>query len=347
LRKADFSGAYLQGADLTTADLRNANFACTGLANSPSGLSVRIGDNVCTQLQGAKLKGAQLQGAALRVAQLQGADLTGALLQGVDLSSAQLQGVDLSLAQLQGANLPGAQLQGADLSGAILDGASLPIAELQGTNLSASLKGANLDGAQLQGADLRNAQLQGASLGNAFVWRADAPLAGAKETRIYMVESEPKRGCGAGQNGLIGCDWSDVWWNGFKKGIGHEILEGATRVRVLKRIDPRLDPTKPLKGEAEMAQRWAELQNSSLTLSAYEEELFNQWQRIGCAAAGAPYVLTALIQTLQSQESPFEPDSPQLARLEAEFLKEDCAGARGLSEGSKEILKALSLRTHP
>jgi hypothetical protein len=116
LRKADFAGAYLQGADLTTADLRNANFACTGLANSPSGLSVRIGDNVCTQLQGAKLKGAQLQGAALSVA----------------------------------------QLQGADLAGAVLDGALQNITELQGTNLSASLKGANLDGAELQGASLRN-----------------------------------------------------------------------------------------------------------------------------------------------------------------------------------------------
>jgi len=93
-----------------------------------------------------------------------------------------------------------------------------------------------------------------------------------------------------------------------------------------------------------MAQTWAELQSSSLTLCAYEEELFNQWQRIGCAAAGAPYVLTALIHTLRDQGSPFKYDSPQLARLEAEFLKEDCAGARGLSEDTKEILKALSLR---
>jgi hypothetical protein len=99
--------------------------------------------------------------------------------------------------------------------------------------------------------------------------------------------------------------------------------------QVLKRLDPRLDPAKPLEGEAEMAQRWTELQNSSLTSSAYEKELFNQWQRIGCAVDGAPYVLTALIQTLRSHMSPFKYNSPQLERLEAEFLKEDCAGARG------------------
>jgi len=343
LRKVDFAGAYLQGADLTTADLRNANFACAGLANSPSGLSVRVGDNVCTQLQGAKLKGAQLQGAALRVAQLQGADLLGAQLQGADLSSAQLQGAKLLVAQLQGADLLGAQLQGADLTGAVLDGATLPIAELQGTNLSASLKGANLGGAQLQGADLAGAVLDGASLRNVFVWRADARFAKAKGAWIDMVVSGPKQWCG-NRNGPAGCDWSDVWWSDFKKGIEHEVLEGETRANVLKRIDPKLDPAKPLKDESEMAQRWAELQSSSLTLNAYEDELFNQWQRIGCAADGAPYVLTAQTRMLQHWRSPFRVDSVQPARLAAEFLKDDCAGARGLSEDTREILKALSLR---
>jgi hypothetical protein len=97
-----------------------------------------------------------------------------------------------------------------------------------------------------------------------------------------------------------------------------------------------------------MAQRWSELQSSSLTLSAYEEELFNQWKRIGCAVDGAPYVLTALIQRLQPPfVSPFKYNSPQLERLEAEFLKEECAGARGLSEDIKEKLKELSATSHP
>jgi hypothetical protein len=108
-----------------------------------------------------------------------------------------------------------------------------------------------------------------------------------------------------------------------------------------------LDPGKPLKDEAEMAQRWAELQSSSLTQSAYEEELFNQWERIGCAVGGAPYVLTGLIRTLQPWLSPFNYNSPQPARLAAEFLKEDCAGARGLSEATKEKLKDLAATAHP
>jgi uncharacterized protein YjbI with pentapeptide repeats len=355
LRKADFTAAYLERADLTTADLRDANFGCTGRADSPSGLSVSIQPGkrpACTQLQEADLNGAQLQGAKLRGAQLQGAKLTGALLQGVDLRSAQLQGVDFHFALLQGADLGGAELQGADLTEADLQGASLVIAQLQGADLgSALLQGADLSGAELQGADLGvtkvkglenlgGVHLEGASLRHVFVWRADARRANAKGAWIDMVESEPKRGCGI----WLVCDWSDVWWSNFKKGLEHEIPERVLRAEVLKKLDPRLDPAKPLKDEAEMAQRWVELHNSSLTPSAYEGELFNQWQRIGCAADGAPYVLTALIQRLRFHLSPFNYNSPQLARLAAEFFKEDCAGARGLSENTKEILKALSLR---
>jgi uncharacterized protein YjbI with pentapeptide repeats len=338
LRKADLTGAYLQGADLTTADLRDANLACKGWpVETRTGAEVSgfiIVDNTCTQLQGAKLRDAHLQGA----------DLTGALLIGVDLSSAHLQGTIFTSAELEGANLSSARLQGANLRNTNLQGASLSLAELQGADLrNAQLQGADLGVAQLQGANLSGARLQGAFLWGVFVWRADAPLLpSANGAGIYMVESEPKRVCVLGSNGPIGCDWSDAWWSGFKTGIEHEVLEEATRAQVLKRIDPRLDPAKPLKGEAEMAQRWAELQSSSLTPSAYEEELVNQWQWIGCAVGGAPYVLTALIQRSLWRQAPIH-SSDSLARLEAEFLKEDCAGARGLSEDTKDTLKALSL----
>ena len=337
LRKADFAAAYLERADLTTADVRDANFACTGWVNSPSGLGVRVAPNACTHLQGAKLAGAQLQGADLKVAELQGADLTAAQLQGADLGGAQLQGAVLTFAELQGADLLGAQLQGADLRGAQLPVASLRITQLQGADLSANLQGADLDGAQLQGADLRYANLQGASLDEVFIWRADAPSTDARNARINRVISEPKRLCGAGPNGLLGCDWSDVWWRDFKKSIEQKLPDDELRAKALKRLDPRLDPTEPLKDEAEIVQRWAELQSLSPTQSAYEGELLDQWRRIGCSANGAPYVLEALIQRLRLSSH-----SPLSARLAAEFLKEDCAGVRGLSVDMKEKLKVLA-----
>ena len=132
LRKADFTGAHLQGAFLGYAQLEGTSF--------------RYAD-----LQGADLNGAQLQGASFWYARLQGAYLYQANLQGAFLVSA----------RLQGASLVGAQLQGADLRAADLEGASLPYANLQGASLGyARLQRAELDRAQLQGASLFKAYLQ-------------------------------------------------------------------------------------------------------------------------------------------------------------------------------------------
>jgi uncharacterized protein YjbI with pentapeptide repeats len=113
LRKADFSGAQLQGARLS-GELQGASFLGAQLQ----------GADLIGALQGASLTGAQLQGARLS-GELQGASLIRAQLQGADLSGAQLQGADLSEAQLQGASLHRAELQGARLSGAQLQGAWL------------------------------------------------------------------------------------------------------------------------------------------------------------------------------------------------------------------------------
>jgi hypothetical protein len=190
-----------------------------------------------------------------------------------------------------------------------------------------------------------------------FVWRANTQSVDATDAWIDKPESGPKFGCGEGTNGPILCDWSDVFWIDFKKRVGQEVPETALRfgrpepalrAKVLKTLDPRLDPAEPLKGEAEMAQHWAELRSSSLGYSAYGGELFNQLRRVGCAADGAPYVARALIKRLLVfWESPFGRDSPQRVRLAAEFLKEDCAGARGLSEDMKGNLKVLGATSHP
>jgi hypothetical protein len=128
-----------------------------------------------------------------------------------------------------------------------------------------------------------------------------------------------------------------------------------------------LDPAKPLKEESEMTQRWVELQSSPPTWAEYESELVNQWQRIGCAVHGAPYVVTALtqilgIQTLSdsrlmTRATSSRPQSLRVAlfpfakdisaRLAIEFLKEDCVGARGISEYGKAELKAVAASAHP
>jgi uncharacterized protein YjbI with pentapeptide repeats len=112
LRKADFTGAIMNGTHFVAARLQNADLGC---ANNDEYLK-------CALLKGAKLRGAQLQGADLHLAQLQGADLKGAQLQGANLRGAQLQGADHrpvpdeKRAQQQGPDLGWPPLQGASLA---------------------------------------------------------------------------------------------------------------------------------------------------------------------------------------------------------------------------------------
>ena len=96
--RADLSGAYLSGANLSGADLR-----------------------------GAYLSDADLGGADLSRAYLGGAYLRGANLSDANLGGANLGGADLSRAYLRGAYLSGANLRDADLSGADLRDAICPL----------------------------------------------------------------------------------------------------------------------------------------------------------------------------------------------------------------------------
>jgi hypothetical protein len=93
MRKVDFTGAMMAGAQLEGGKLQHAQFGCPAIGGGE-----RFDTKGCTNLEGARLSFAQLQGATL--------------------AGARLQGASLHLAQLQGANLTGAQLQGAQLDSA-------------------------------------------------------------------------------------------------------------------------------------------------------------------------------------------------------------------------------------
>jgi uncharacterized protein YjbI with pentapeptide repeats len=344
LRKADFTAAHLEGAQLDSADLRDAKFECARPFLFESSQAISAED--CTQLQGASLGRAQLQGASLDFAQLQGASLRGAQLQGASLDFAQLQGASLGGAQLQGASLNDAQLQGANFDNTELQGASLDGAQLQGAGLSntrllgASLDNVHLEGAllvmvQLQGASLRGAQLQSAWL-DVLAWRADARAAVTSGAIIQDAKTGPEY-----LSAATGSEpWSAALLGDLEKRIEQEV-PAPRRAQTLARVDPVLDPAKPLKDEAEMAQNWAERQRSSPTPTDYEVELARRWREIGCAADGSPYVLKTLINYMTGT-SVFAEGSPQRAQLATEFLKEGCAGASGLAEDDKAKLKALT-----
>jgi hypothetical protein len=112
----------LRNADLSGADLRNANLSGAVLHGA--------------NLREANLHGADLYGAGLHRTNLHGADLYGSILRRANLREA-----DLSEANLSDANLSIADLRGADLSGANLSRGNLVRANLNETNLS----GANLN----------------------------------------------------------------------------------------------------------------------------------------------------------------------------------------------------------
>jgi hypothetical protein len=97
----------------------------------------------------------------------------------------------------------------------------------------------------------------------------------------------------------------------------------------------------PLQDEKQMAEHWDKLQTLSPIPEAYEARLTEQWQQIGWSANGAPYVVTALIGRMRFLSSPFAPGSAQVPQLAANFLKDECNGARVLSEHAKGILEVL------
>ena len=104
LFRANFTGAYLPGVDLTEAFLPEANLSRADLSE------VRMVE--------ARVFDANLDHATLARANLSAADLSGADLSWADLSGAFLSGADLSAADLSEAVLRGAELSGPDLSAA-------------------------------------------------------------------------------------------------------------------------------------------------------------------------------------------------------------------------------------
>ncbi len=307
LDKADFTGAQLQGATFNGADLREAKFKCDSAGD----------ERKCAELQGASLDFAQLQGADLKGAQLQGATLFKAQLQGASLEYAQLQGAFLDETGLWGADLNRAQLQGASLFGAQLQGAVLVVAQLQG---------ASLDFAQLQGVLLDDAELRTTSLIGIFVWRARGAPGEVKDALIEGLRPGPKYQGLDCPNEKGVCDWSDQSYGVLKSQI-EQMPSGNARDQALKRIEPL--GQKPYEEDPKSANAWRTLeQASNRSAETYPQRLAETLIKLGCDAAGPPYVIGGIYRRL----NPIDLNSEKTAEIAAAFLNESkCPGARGLS----------------
>ena len=179
LQEANFSGAYLDDAVFSNANMQQARLNEASLVRS--------------DFKGANISHASFFRANLEQADLSRANIVGANLAGSNLFHAKLQGADL-----RWASLVASDLRGVNLTDAKLNRANLPFTNLSDAILSGSdahgvdLRWANLRQAHLDGTNLTDANLEGADLSGAlFVTQEQLDAArGDADTKIPSSDSE-------------------------------------------------------------------------------------------------------------------------------------------------------------
>jgi len=311
LRKADFTGAMLNGALFLWSRVQDAQFGCAergtntdAETDDEESARQRWPDDGCTWLQDADFSLAQLQDAFFSRTRLQGAQFSLAKLQGAWLVGAQLQGANLGLAQLQGASLRAVQMQGAWLARAQLQGAWLEAAQLQGASLEeVQLQGASLDEAQLQGAELRGAQLQGASLARARLQGASLDRTQLQGASIANAAVWRARGTPAlDLSDLHGIDLRTKPWEQsdampstfpiWRDGILKTIPSGGHRDDARERLSP-LDPDPEKEPKDSNAEFW---ERASSAPPQSKERTVAILTDLACSSKGAPYVARGLLR---------------------------------------------------
>jgi uncharacterized protein YjbI with pentapeptide repeats len=203
LRRSDFTGAILNGANFESALLQKSRFGCADrgpgrISKSKTNVAVADPEDDAEDASDGSLGCAQLNQTRLDGAHLQSSDLTGAELQRASFFRSELAGAVLDHAKAQGANFAFARMIAASLASAKLDGASFSRARLQNAILSeAELPGASLSGAYAYGATFDASDLRGAILTNAKL--AAASFNGAKLQGAKLVRA-----------GLYGADFDDA-----------------------------------------------------------------------------------------------------------------------------------------
>ncbi|XP_028273588.1 BTB/POZ domain-containing protein KCTD9b [Parambassis ranga] len=161
-------GLNFTGADLSRLDLRYINFKMANLRG--------------TNLAHANLSGANLERADLSMACLDAANLQGVKMLCTNAEGASLRGCNFEdpagiKANLEGANLKGVDMEGSQMTGINLRVATLKNAKLKNCNLrGATLAGTDLENCDLSGCDLQEANLRGSNVKGAIFEEMLTPL---------------------------------------------------------------------------------------------------------------------------------------------------------------------------
>jgi uncharacterized protein YjbI with pentapeptide repeats len=322
LRSADFTGASLKNARFENAILTRARFGCADDTKYS-----------CTTLEGASFRAAHAERATFERANLRGAKFDYASLQGSSFYGADMRGSHADGAKLQGAKLLLADLRAGWLSHSSLEGATLGAARLEMVPaFDARLQAASFEAAKLQGATLTGSDTRAASFPLASVWRAeiDVPPADAAvwtdSIEIDKPELCPEPKCPDDPNAL----------NAQLAALDKELPKGLVKTMVLAWMS-QLHPEISVASDAKKADAWRAIVARHLSYTDYERALAAELRRIGCDSPNPPYVVEGLIDNGRIADT--GPEAASLAEAFADEVK--CPGARGLSAGKKDQLRAI------
>jgi len=171
LKSANFTGTRLVHADFSDASLIDANFSKSNLLlTNFTGADLRKADFSGADSASDSELGDNHRGPRFKDADLQEANLSQTYCYISDFSGANLSKAKLAKAMLERANLSDNNLSGIDLSSANLSNANLLGSNLSHANLqNATLVQANLKDTKLSNANISGANLQSANLADAKV----------------------------------------------------------------------------------------------------------------------------------------------------------------------------------
>nr|XP_046226414.1 BTB/POZ domain-containing protein KCTD9-like isoform X2 [Oncorhynchus gorbuscha] len=161
-------GLNFSGADLSRLDLRYINFKMANL---------RAANLTHANLSGANLERADLSSACLDGANLQGVKMLCSNAEGASLKGCNFEDPAGVKANMEGANLKGVDMEGSQMTGINLRVATLKNAKLKNCNLrGATLAGTDLENCDLSGCDLQEANLRGSNVKGAIFEEMLTPL---------------------------------------------------------------------------------------------------------------------------------------------------------------------------
>lgn len=204
-KRADLSGAKLDGASLSNIDLSGAIMRGVSLVNADLSASKFVhADFNDANLAGAKFTGSNLLLTDFTGADLQQTDLSqtspaaehgnGPIRRGPRFTDANLAGTNLSQAYCLASDFTGAKLNDACFTGAILDRANFTGVDLSNLDMSASklhnatLQQSSLSNANLQAAILSGANLQNANLSGTDICRANLTSANLAQSKVDGIK---------------------------------------------------------------------------------------------------------------------------------------------------------------